>query len=59
MCQMLNTSDLNMSNGKMSYFVSVPLFTLIFLMKLKDFDFTTNCNTLLFFDLKKDLSLSC
>ena len=30
----------NMSHGKISDFVSIPLFTLTILMKLRDFDFT-------------------
>ena len=33
------TSDLNMCDGKMSDFISFPLFGLTLLMKLRNFDF--------------------
>ena len=32
-------SDLNMSYGKMSYFLSFPLFRFILVIKLRNFDF--------------------
>ena len=32
-------SDLNMSNGKMSDFVSFPLFQFTFFIKMRNFDF--------------------
>ena len=42
-------SDFNMSCEKMSHFVSFPLFGLTLSLKLRHFDFGSNCNTLLFF----------
>ena len=35
-------SDLNMSLGKMSDFISFPLFALTFVIKLRDFDFESD-----------------
>ena len=36
------TSDLNMSHGKMSDFVSCPLFGFTLVMKLRKFDFKSH-----------------
>ena len=48
-------SDLNMSHGlmEMSNFVSFPLFGLSLVIKLRNFDFESHWNTLLFFFLKQ------
>ena len=50
-------SDLSISRRKISDFVSVPLFALTFVMKLKDFGFKSHLNTLLFFDQKKGFQI--
>ena len=42
-----------MSNGKMSDFVSSPLFGLTLVRKLRAFNFESNWNTSMFFDKKK------
>ena len=41
------------SQGKMSDFVSFPLFRFILVMNLRSFDFEGHWNTLIFFDIKK------
>ena len=46
-------SDLNMYRGKMPDFVSFALFGFTLIMKLKDFDFESHRNTLIFFDKKR------
>ena len=46
-------SDLNMSHGKMSDFVSFPLFGFTLVIKLTNFDFESHWNNLIFFLLKK------
>ena len=48
-------SDLNMSHGKLSDFVSLPLFGFTLVIKLRNFDFASHWNTLIFFD-KKDMA---
>ena len=48
-------SDLNISHGKMSDFVSFPLFGLTLVIKLINFDFQSHWSTLIFFD-KKDMT---
>ena len=48
-------SDLNMSHGKMSDFVSFPLFGFTLVIKLRNFDFESHWNTLIFFDKKNDV----
>ena len=45
-------SDWNMSRGKMSDFVSFPLFGFTLVIKLRNFDFESHWNTLIFFDKK-------
>ena len=45
-------SDLNMPHGKMSYFVSFLLFAFTVVTKLRNFDFESHWNTLIFFDKK-------
>ena len=45
--------DLNMSHGKMSDFVSFPLFGFTLVIKLRNFDFESHWNTLIFFDKKR------
>ena len=54
-------SDVNMSNGKMSDFVSFPLFDFTLAMKLGNFDFKGHWNTSVLFDKKmmSDLIMSC
>ena len=54
-------SDLNMFHGKMSDFVSVPLFRVTLVIKLTNFDFVGHWNTIIFFDKKMmlDLIISC
>ena len=54
-------SDLNMSYGKMSDFVSFPLFGFPLAIKLRNFNFEGNQNVLMVFDKKmmSDLNLSC
>ena len=46
-------SDLNMSHGKMSDFVSFPLFGFTLVIKLTNFDFESHGNILSFFDEKR------
>ena len=46
------TSDSNMSNRKMSGFVSFPLFEFTLITKLKNFSFESHWNILIFFDNK-------
>ena len=46
-------SDLNMSLGKMSDFVSFPLFGFTLVIKPINFDFESHGNTLIFFDKNK------
>ena len=46
-------SDLNMSYGKMSDFVSLPLFGFTLVIKLRNVDFENHLNTLIFFDKKR------
>ena len=43
-------SDLNMSHGKMSNFVSIPLFGFTLVIKLGNFQFERQWNILIFFD---------
>ena len=45
-------SDLNMSHGRISEFVSFLLFGFTLVIKLNKLDFESNLNTLLFFDKK-------
>ena len=46
-------SDLNMSHGKMSDFVSVPLFGFTLAIKLRNSDFESHWNTVIFFDKER------
>ena len=46
-------SDLNMSHGKMSGFISLPLFGFTLVIKPTNFDFESHWNTLIFFDKKR------
>ena len=46
------TSDLNMSHGKMSDFVSFLLFGFTLIIKLRNFDFESHSNAVIFFDKK-------
>ena len=48
-------SDLNMSNEKMSNFISFPLFGFPSVIELRNFDFESQWNTLIFFDKKYDV----
>ena len=48
-------SDLNMFHGKMSDFVSFPLFGFTLVIKLRNSDFESHWNTLIYFDKKKDM----
>ena len=55
-------ADLNMPRGKISDFVSFPLFGFTLVIKLKNLDFESHRNTLIiFFDKKvmSDLNMSC
>ena len=45
-------SDLSMSHEKISDFVSFPLFWFILVIKLRNFEYEINWNTLIFFDKK-------
>ena len=47
------TSDLNMSNGKLSGFILFPFFYFNLVIKLRNFDFESHWNTLILFDQKK------
>ena len=49
-------SDLNISHGKMSDFVSFPFFGFTLVIKLRNFDFECHWNTSLFFDEKDIVS---
>ena len=49
------TSDLNMSHGKMSDFVSFLLFGFTLIIKLRNFDFESHSNAVIFFDKKIDV----
>ena len=46
-------SDLNISHGNMSDFVSFPLFGFTLVIKLGNFDFESHVNALIFFDKKR------
>ena len=46
-------SDLNMSHGKMPDFISFTLFGFTLVIKLRNFDFESYQNTLIFFDKKR------
>ena len=48
-------SDLNMSYGKIPVFVSFPLLGFVLVIKLRNFDFESHWNTLIFFDTKDDI----
>ena len=48
-------SDLNISHGKMSDFVSFPLFRITLVMKLRNLNFKVRENTLMFFDKENDV----
>ena len=54
-------SDLNMSHGKMSDFVSFPLFGFTLVTKQRNCDFEVHQNILMIFDQKtmSDLIISC
>ena len=54
-------SALKMSNGKMSDFLSFPLFRLTLATKPRNLDFKVRQNTLIFFNKKmmSDLIMSC
>ena len=49
-------SDLNMFHGKMAAFVSFSFFAFTLVIKLKNFDFESHWNTLIFFDQQKMIS---
>ena len=52
---------LNISNGKMSDFVSLPLYEFTLIIKLRSFDFESHWNTLIPIDKKNmvtDLNMS-
>ena len=54
-------SDLNMSHGKMFDFVSFPLFGFTLIIKLRNSDFESHWNTLIYFvkkDMLSDLNMS-
>ena len=54
-------SDLSMSHEKISDFVSFLLFWFILVIKLRNFEYEINWNTLIFFDKKyvvSDLNMS-
>ena len=46
-------SDLNISQGKISNFLSFPMFGFTVAIKLRNFDFESHWNTLIFFDKKR------
>ena len=48
-------SDLNIFHGKMSDFVSFPLFRVTLVMKLRNLNFKVRENTLIFFDKENDV----
>ena len=45
-------SDVNISRGKMSGFLSVPFFGFTLVLKLRNFNSESHWNTLIFFDKK-------
>ena len=45
-------ADLHMPHEKMSDFISIPLFGLTLITKLRNFEFETHRNTEMFFDKK-------
>ena len=54
-------SHLNISHGKMSDFVSFPLFWFTLVMNMKNFNFESHWNTLIFLtkkDMVSDLNMS-
>ena len=54
-------SNLNMSHGKMLDFIAFPLFGFTLVIKLRNFDFQSPANTLIFFeknDVRFDYALS-
>ena len=51
----LNMSHLSITHGKMSHFVLFPLFDFTLVVKLRNCDFKSHWNTLIFFDKKKIL----
>ena len=53
------TSDLNTPHGIMSDFVSFTLSGFTLVIKLRNFDFESHSNTLIFFDPKKCLVKQC
>ena len=59
---MMSESDLNMSHGKMSDFVSFLLLGFTLVITLRNFDFESHWNTLILFDKKmmsKKMIISC
>ena len=48
-------TDLTMSYEKMPDLVSLPLFEFTVVIKLRNFDFESHWNTLIFFDKKNDV----
>ena len=52
---MTNESDLDFSHGKMSDFLPLSLFGLILFIKLRNFSFEINWNTLIFFNKKSNV----
>ena len=46
-------SELNISHGKMSDFISFPLFEFTLFVKLRNFNFKSHWDILMFFDKKK------
>ena len=52
---MTNESDLDSSHGKMSDFLPLSLFGLILFIKLRNFSFEINWNTLIFFNKKSNV----
>ena len=51
----MSESDLNMSHGKMSDFVSFLLLGFTLIIKLRNFDFESHSNAVIFFDKKIDV----
>ena len=52
---MKNDATFEMSHEEMSTFVSFPLFVFNLVIELRNFDFQSHWNTLIFFDQKNDL----
>ena len=54
-------SDMNMSHGKMSDFVSFPQFGFTLVIKFRNFGFKSHWNILILFDkeIMSDLIMSC